>query len=100
MNRAEVRRVPDAMGAHKRRNRAALEGWKGVPTGVPVRVTRDDGRTLDTRTRSEAYTLGDGTAVILVEGIAWPFALERVRRLAPIPYTLTEKALAELGGAA
>lgn len=92
--------MPDAMGAHKRRNQRLLEEWRGVAPGVPVRVTYNDGRRRDTRTRSEAYTLGDGTAVVLVDGGEWPFALERVRRLEPIPYALTEKALAELGGAA
>ncbi len=99
MTAAEIRRVPDAMGAHKRRNRAALKAWEGVPAGTRVRVTRDDGTTLDTRTRSAAYTLGDGTAVILVEGIVGAYALERVTRVRPIPFVLTEKALLLEGAA-
>lgn len=83
MTAAEIRRVPDAMGAHKRRNRAALKAWEGVPT----------------RTRSEAYALADGMAVILVEGIDWPFSLELVRRVRTIPFALTEKALLVDGAA-
>lgn len=98
MTAPEIRRVPDVMGAHKRRNRAALKAWKGVPAGTRVRVTRDDGSVLDTRTRSDAYALGDGTAVVLVEGIVGAHALERVTRVRTIPFVLTEKAL--LDGAA
>ncbi len=46
--------------------------------GVAVTVTRDDGSKVNTVTKSDAYLLGHGQAVILLEGISGCYALDRV----------------------
>jgi len=46
--------------------------------GVKVFVLRDDGTTLETVTRSAAWMLGGHSAVIMVEGIAGAYSLDRV----------------------
>lgn len=51
-----------------------------IPSGLDVTVIRDDGSRWLTRTRSEPWQLGDGTWVILLEGKAGGYALDRVRR--------------------
>ncbi len=56
-----------------------VEEWENVPEGTPVTVRKDDGTILETKTRSIPWLLG-GVAVIMVEGIAGGYALERVRR--------------------
>lgn len=48
------------------------------PVGIPVWVALDDGRILDTRTRSEAWVLGGHSVVVMVEGIAGGYSLDRV----------------------
>jgi hypothetical protein len=49
------------------------------PVGTEVVVTRDDGTELRTATRSEAWTLGGGQAVVKVAGISGGYSLDRVR---------------------
>lgn len=39
-----------------------------TPIGTPVAVLEDDGSITDTKTRSEAWLLGDGSPVVKVEG--------------------------------
>lgn len=57
----------------------ALADWnRDVQPGTPVVVTRDDGSTLETRTRSRAWDLC-GTPVVMVDGISGGYALHRVR---------------------
>lgn len=51
-----------------------------VKPGDDVIVIKDDGRRVQTRTRSEAWILGGHTAVVLLEGISGGYLLERVRR--------------------
>lgn len=46
--------------------------------GTPVTVRRSDGSTVHTVTKSDAYLLGHGQAVILLEGISGCYALDRV----------------------
>lgn len=48
------------------------------PVGTRVTVMLDDGTVLRTRTRRVAWTLGDGTAVVSVEGIVGGYDLARV----------------------
>lgn len=71
------------MGDRKRptpKARAALlAAWAETPIGTAVIVTRDDGRELTTKTRSEPWELC-GTPVIMVDGISGGYALERVRK--------------------
>ncbi len=63
---------------------AAVDAWNAKnPVGTPVRVMRDMGDTLVTKTRSEAWMLGGHTAVIQVEGISGSYALDRVTALEP-----------------
>lgn len=47
--------------------------------GTPVLVTLDDGKLWQTKTRSEAWVLGDHTAVVMLEGKSGGYLLERVR---------------------
>lgn len=49
-------------------------------SGEAVVVTRDDGSTWETRTRSEPWKLGGHTWVVQLKGLAGCYALERVRR--------------------
>jgi hypothetical protein len=59
----------------------AAEIWNNtVPVGTPVRYwpVMQAGEPLTTKTRSEAWTLGSGTAVVKVEGIAGGVALSHV----------------------
>lgn len=51
-----------------------------LTSGLDVTVIRDDGTRWLTRTRSGPWQLGDGTWVILLEGKAGGYALDRVRR--------------------
>lgn len=46
--------------------------------GTPVVVVRDDGSQVLSVTRSDAYLLGHGQAVILLEGFRGCYALDRV----------------------
>ncbi len=55
----------------------AVEAWKH-PVGTRVVVRTDSGEVLLTVTRSMPWVMGGHSAVILVEGIAGGYALERV----------------------
>jgi len=64
--------------------RAAVNRWNHlVRPGDPVSVLLDNGQRCETRTRSEAWTLGDGVgpAVVLVVGFSGGYALDRVKEL-------------------
>lgn len=50
-----------------------------VMVGARVKVLRDNGDVLETTTRSEAWLLAGHTAVVLVEGIAGAYLLDRVK---------------------
>lgn len=53
--------------------------WNAAhPVGTRVGLTLDDGTSITTSTRSEAWCLGDGTAVILVNGKTGGWLLSRV----------------------
>jgi len=49
-------------------------------SGEFVIVTKDDGSTFETKTRSEPWKLGGHTWVIQLEGIAGCYALDRIER--------------------
>jgi len=56
-----------------------LKDWNNrYPAGTAVTYTLDDGRMIDTVTRSEAWRLADGSAVILIKGQSGAVAFERV----------------------
>lgn len=62
-----------------------VEAWNfSHPVGTRVLVKRDRGEVLETVTRSEAWALGGSgrrpghTAVVMVEGIAGAYLLDRV----------------------
>lgn len=59
--------------------RAALLAAWTYPSGTPVTVTLDDGSKWQTRTRSEAWALGSGAPVVLLEGKTGGYSLERCR---------------------
>ena len=46
--------------------------------GQHVNVETDSGKTITTKTRSEAWLLGGHTATILIEGISGAYLLDRV----------------------
>lgn len=65
------------------RSRSELErickNWNAKhAVGKWVRVRRDDGSQLITKTRSEAWVLSGHTAVIMVEQITGAYLLDRV----------------------
>lgn len=62
------------------RQSAMVDEWRDVPLGTAVVVTKDDGSKVSTRTRSGPWMLGGHTAVIMVEGLAGCYSLERVSR--------------------
>ena len=52
--------------------------WNSKHTvGCPVVLTKDDGSTIKTKTRSQAWNLC-GTAVVMVDGIAGGYDLSRI----------------------
>ena len=53
---------------------------ESVPVGSDVIVTKDDGTELRTKTRSEAWVVGDHTAIVKVDGISGGYNLSRIRR--------------------
>ncbi len=57
------------------------------PEGTPVTVTRDNGETLETVTRSVAWSMC-GSAVVMVKGISGCYSLERVRAQQSLHLTL------------
>lgn len=59
-----------------------LETWNALnPVGSPCVLILDDGTEMPTRTRSIAWELGHGQAVVKVEGKSGGWELERVRML-------------------
>jgi hypothetical protein len=63
----------------KQREFWLVNHWnQNYPVGTPVIVTRDNGEKLETVTRSEAWQLGSGQAVISVKGISGCYSLHRV----------------------
>lgn len=65
---------------NKAEHRRAAEAWNAAhPIGISVTLTLDDGRTIVTTTRSEAWLLAHGQAVIAVEGKAGGWDLKRIR---------------------
>lgn len=59
-----------------------LELWNSLnPVGSPCDLIQNDGTMLRTKTRSVAWNLGHGQAVVLVEGKTGGWELERVRIL-------------------
>jgi hypothetical protein len=62
-----------------------VEEWnRNRPAGTEVDVALDDGRVVRTRTRSEAWLLGDHSPVVMLEStperrFSGGFALERCR---------------------
>lgn len=51
-----------------------------VPVGADVIVTKDNGTEHRTKTRSDAWVVGDHTAVVKVDGISGGYMLSRIRR--------------------
>ena len=47
--------------------------------GIGVLVKLDSGKLWHTKTRSEAWTLGGGQPVVMLEGRSGGYSLERVR---------------------
>ena len=57
-----------------------VDEWNSEhPIGTSVVVTKDLGEKTNTKTRSDAQYLPNGTAVIWLEGISGCYLLERVR---------------------
>lgn len=68
----------------RKEEQRAWATWQAnpVPVGAPVEVTKDDGSKAATKTRSSAWQLGDGTPVVMVDGISGGYLLTRVRVIA------------------
>lgn len=74
------RRARRNLAADKAAGAAVVEAWNAAhPSGTPVTLTKDDGSTIETATRSVAWALGNGEPVVLVEGITGCYALDRIR---------------------
>ncbi|GEM_PF-6003409 len=57
----------------------AVSDWnRKHEVGTPVKVRRDNGEVLETVTRSEAWHLDSGVAVIMVKGISGCYRLDRI----------------------
>ena len=64
---------------------AALESenWNlKHPVGTPVSLRKDNGETIETKTRSEAYVCESGYAVCFFEGVSGYYLLNRAEPLA------------------
>ena len=60
--------------------KAQAEVWNARhPSGTEVNVKLDNGDIWPTKTRSEAWVLGDHTAVVMLEGRSGGYLLERVQ---------------------
>lgn len=53
------------------------------PIGSDVSVRRDNGEILETKTRSVAWVMGGHSAVVMVDGIAGGYAVDRITRREP-----------------
>lgn len=49
------------------------------PPGTSVELTNDEGQIEETKTRSEAWLLGSGTPVVMVEGRTGGYLLDRIK---------------------
>jgi hypothetical protein len=83
---AELRRERRGDGRAERRRKSieAAEGaarrWNAdYPIGTAVHLTRDDGSIFETSTRTPAWALSSGDAVVSVVGISGGYLLSRVR---------------------
>jgi hypothetical protein len=57
----------------------AIHTWnQTTPPETPVALLEDDGSITDTKTRSEAWALGDGSPVVKVDGKAGGYSLWRI----------------------
>lgn len=57
-----------------------VDAWnRHRPIGTKVLVRKDDGSVLETTTRSLAWLMGGHSAMIMVEGIAGGYRLDRVK---------------------
>lgn len=62
--------------------------WNAMyPVGTPVKVLRDSGEWVYTKTRSEAQVLSGHTAVIWLDGITGCYLLDRVVALLVLEFT-------------
>jgi hypothetical protein len=60
--------------------RQASEWNQNVPVGSTVIVKRDSGEIFETKTRSEAWAIPSGMALVSVEGISGGYSLDRVKQ--------------------
>lgn len=80
----ELRRHGETLA--QRRQRLAVEAaeraavaWNAAhAVGTPVHLTRDDGSIMETSTRTPAWALSSGDAVVSVVGISGGYLLSRV----------------------
>ena len=64
--------------SRQKQNEKAVADWnRQHQPGIQVRVTLDDGRTIETKTRSKAVNLGGHSAVIMLDGISGCYLLSR-----------------------
>ena len=65
---------------HKNDPRNDAEYWNDTyPVGQPIALTEDDGSLTYTQTRSYAWMLGDGEAVVKVTGRTVGHLLSRIK---------------------
>jgi len=73
--------LSEELGRNKRmeQNKNLVDSWNSNnEVGVTVELTEDNGERTITKTRSEAWLLGGHTAVVMVEGRAGGYLLERI----------------------
>lgn len=64
----------------KKPHKYDLKLWNEInPVGTPCVLIEDDGARTETKTRSIAWELGHGQAVVKIEGKSGGWMLERVR---------------------
>jgi hypothetical protein len=61
-----------------KRPMTAAEWNEKFPSGTAVIVVKDDGQIWETKTRSEAWELGHGQPVVMLEGKSGGYDLSRV----------------------
>ena len=58
-----------------------VDNWnRNCPVGTVVTVTLDDGELFVTTTRSLAWVMGGHSAMVMVDGIAGGYLIDRVQR--------------------
>lgn len=63
------------------RAQVACDRWNAAnPVGTEVYLTKDGGKIVETKTRSEAYVCNGGYPVIFLEGVSGYYLLDRVQR--------------------